>query len=114
MPALQPIVRGLKAGMVAVNDFAAYYAVQLPFGGVAGSGYGRFAGEEGLRGLCNTKAVCEDRFGWLGVKTAIPPPVQYPIASQDRSWRFTQGVVEVGYGASARKVAGVTKILKNM
>ncbi|KAL7899767.1 Aldehyde/histidinol dehydrogenase [Trichoderma sp. SZMC 28014] len=113
-PALQPIVRGLKAGMVAVNDFAAYYAVQLPFGGVAGSGYGRFAGEEGLRGLCNTKAVCEDRFGWLGVKTAIPPPVQYPIASQDRSWRFTQGVVEVGYGAPARKVAGVTKILKNM
>ncbi|KAL6896969.1 Aldehyde/histidinol dehydrogenase [Trichoderma evansii] len=113
-PALQPIVRGLKAGMVAVNDFAAYYAVQLPFGGVAGSGYGRFAGEEGLRGLCNTKAVCEDRFGWLGVKTAIPPPVQYPIASQDRSWRFTQGVVEVGYGSSVRKVAGVTKILKNM
>ncbi|GFP54515.1 putative aldehyde dehydrogenase-like protein YHR039C [Trichoderma asperellum] len=113
-PALRPIVRGLKAGMVAVNDFAAYYAVQLPFGGVAGSGYGRFAGEEGLRGLCNIKAVCEDRFGWLGVKTAIPPPVQYPIASQDRSWRFTQGVVEVGYGASARKVAGVTKILKNM
>ncbi|KAL7792627.1 ALDH-like protein [Trichoderma ceciliae] len=113
-PALQPIVRGLKAGMVAVNDFAAYYAVQLPFGGVAGSGYGRFAGEEGLRGLCNIKAVCEDRFGWLGIKTAIPPPVQYPIVSQDRSWRFTQGVVEVGYGASARKVAGVTKILKNM
>ncbi|KAL7920828.1 Aldehyde/histidinol dehydrogenase [Trichoderma austrokoningii] len=113
-PALQPIVRGLKAGMVAVNDFAAYYAVQLPFGGVAGSGYGRFAGEEGLRGLCNIKAVCEDRFGWLGIKTAIPPPVQYPIASQDRSWRFTQGVVEVGYGASATKVAGVAKILKNM
>ncbi|KAL6806518.1 ALDH-like protein [Trichoderma sp. SZMC 28013] len=113
-PALQPIVRGLKAGMVAVNDFAAYYAVQLPFGGVAGSGYGRFAGEEGLRGLCNTKAVCQDRFGWLGIKTAIPPPVQYPVASQDRSWRFTQGVVEVGYGSSATKVAGVTKILKNM
>ncbi|KAH6605613.1 aldehyde dehydrogenase [Trichoderma cornu-damae] len=113
-PALRPIVRGLKAGMVAVNDFAAYYAVQLPFGGVAGSGYGRFAGEEGLRGLCNTKAVCEDRFGWLGIKTAIPPPVQYPIASQDRSWRFAQGVVEVGYGASATKVAGVAKILKNM
>jgi acyl-CoA reductase-like NAD-dependent aldehyde dehydrogenase len=113
-PALQPIVRGLKAGMVAVNDFAAYYAVQLPFGGVAGSGYGRFAGEEGLRGLCNTKAVCEDRFGWLGIKTAIPPPVQYPVANQDRSWRFTQGVVELGYGAPARKVAGLTKILKNM
>jgi acyl-CoA reductase-like NAD-dependent aldehyde dehydrogenase len=113
-PALKPIVRGLKAGMVAVNDFAAYYAVQLPFGGVAGSGYGRFAGDEGLRGLCNIKAVCEDRFGWLGIKTAIPPPVQYPVPNQDRSWRFTQGVVELGYGALATKVAGLTKILKNM
>ncbi|TFA99743.1 Putative aldehyde dehydrogenase [Trichoderma ghanense] len=113
-PALKPIVSGLKAGMVAVNDFAAYYAVQLPFGGVAGSGYGRFAGEEGLRGLCNIKAVCEDRFGWLGIKTAIPPPVQYPVPNQDRSWRFTQGVVELGYGALATKVAGLSKILKNM
>ncbi|KAH0494855.1 hypothetical protein TgHK011_008440 [Trichoderma gracile] len=113
-PALAPIVRGLKAGMVAVNDFAAYYAVQLPFGGVAGSGYGRFAGEEGLRGLCNVKAVCEDRFGWLGIKTAIPPPVQYPVPNQDRSWRFTQGVVELGYGSLATKAAGLSKILKNM
>lgn len=113
-PALEPIVRGLKAGMVAVNDFAAYYAVQLPFGGVAGSGYGRFAGEEGLRGLCNVKAICEDRFGWLGVRTAIPPPVQYPVPNQDRSWRFTQGIVELGYGTLATKVAGLSKILKNM
>ncbi|KAL7812868.1 aldehyde dehydrogenase family [Trichoderma aethiopicum] len=113
-PALPAIVRGLKAGMVAVNDFAAYYAVQLPFGGVAGSGYGRFAGEEGLRGLCNVKAVCEDRFGWLGVRTAIPPPVQYPVPNQDRSWRFTQGVVELGYGTLATKAAGLSKILKNM
>ncbi|KAF4978584.1 hypothetical protein FZEAL_5056 [Fusarium zealandicum] len=113
-PNLQPIVKGLRAGMVAVNDFAVYYAVQLPFGGVAGSGYGRFAGEEGLRGLCNIKAVCEDRFGWLGIRTSIPPPVQYPVASQADSWKFTQGVVELGYGAPTRKVKGLAKILKNM
>lgn len=42
-------VSEIKAGMVAVNDFAAYYAVQLPFGGTKSSGHGRFAGEEGLR-----------------------------------------------------------------
>lgn len=36
------IVDGLKTGMVAVNDFGTTYAVQLPFGGVGGSGYGRF------------------------------------------------------------------------
>ncbi|OAQ94224.1 oxidoreductase (Msc7) [Purpureocillium lilacinum] len=113
-PALEHVVRGLRAGMVAVNDFAAYYAVQLPFGGVAGSGYGRFAGEEGLRGMCNLKSVCEDRFGWLGVRTAIPPPVQYPVPSQQRSWNFTQGVVELGYGGPARKAKGLARLLKNM
>ncbi|KAK2598923.1 Meiotic Sister-Chromatid recombination aldehyde dehydrogenase [Conoideocrella luteorostrata] len=113
-PAMGPIVRGLKAGMVAVNDFGAYYAVQLPFGGVAGSGYGRFAGEEGLKGLCNIKSVCEDRFGWMGVRTGIPPPVQYPVPSQEKGWKFTQGVVEVGYGEGPRKVRGLGRILGNM
>ncbi|KAM0286329.1 hypothetical protein ACHAO9_008258 [Fusarium lateritium] len=113
-PNLQPIVKGLRAGMVAVNDFAVYYAVQLPFGGVGGSGYGRFAGEEGLRGLCNAKAICEDRFGWLGIRTSIPPPVQYPIKSQSDSWKFTHGVVELGYGAPIRKLQGLGKILANM
>ena len=113
-PALAPIVRGLRAGMVAVNDFAAYYAVQLPFGGVAGSGYGRFAGEEGLRGLCNIKSICEDRFGWLGVRTSIPPPVQYPVPSQKKGWNFTQGVVEVGYGEPVRKIRGLARMMKNM
>jgi acyl-CoA reductase-like NAD-dependent aldehyde dehydrogenase len=113
-PILQSVVSGLKAGMVAVNDFAVYYAVQLPFGGVAGSGYGRFAGEEGLRGLCNIKSVCEDRFGWLGIRTSIPPPMRYPVGSQDKSWRFAQGVVELGYGGAATKATGLAKILKNM
>ena len=113
-PAMQPIVRGLKAGMVAVNDFAVFYAVQLPFGGVAGSGYGRFAGDEGLRGLCNMKSICEDRFGWLGIKTAIPPPVQYPIADQNKSWDFTQGIVELGYGEVTRKISGLGRVLKGM
>ncbi|AEO65120.1 uncharacterized protein THITE_2044375 [Thermothielavioides terrestris NRRL 8126] len=113
-PRLAALVRGIKAGMVAVNDFGATYAVQLPFGGVSGSGYGRFAGEEGLRGLCNVKAVCEDRFAWLGVRTAIPPPIRYPVLDQERSWRFARGVVEVGYGMDiARKLRGVLGIVKN-
>ena len=114
-PRLKEIVRGLRAGMVAVNDFGATYAVQLPFGGVGGSGYGRFAGEEGLRGLCNIKAVCEDRLAWLGVRTAIPRPMQYPVPDQQRSWRFAKGVVEVGYGITLRnKVQGVLEILKGL
>ncbi|KAG6006607.1 hypothetical protein E4U21_006829 [Claviceps maximensis] len=113
-PAMTPIIHGLKAGMVAVNDFAVYYPAQLPFGGVAGSGYGRFAGEEGLRGICNIKSVCQDRFGWLGIRTAIPPPVQYPVASQDKGWEFAQGVVELGHGGWLRKAKGLRRILGNM
>lgn len=113
-PAMGPIVRGLRAGMVAVNDFAVFYAVQLPFGGVGGSGYGRFAGDEGLRGMCNMKSICEDRFGWLGIRTSIPPPVQYPIGSQQKGHTFTQGIVELGYGDLGRKASGLGKIVKNM
>jgi acyl-CoA reductase-like NAD-dependent aldehyde dehydrogenase len=111
---LRTVVAGVRAGNVAVNDFGAFYAVQMPFGGAGGSGYGRFAGEEGLRGLCNIKSVCEDRFGWLGIRTAIPPPIQYPVQDQERSWRFTKGIVDVGYRLSvSRKVGGVVNILRN-
>lgn len=113
-PALKPIIRGLKSGMVAVNDFAVYYAVQLPFGGVRGSGYGRFAGEEGLRGLCNIKSVCEDKFGFLGIRTAIPPPLQYPVKDQNRGWRFAHAIVELGYGGITTKLQGVFQVLRNM
>ncbi|KAI1300433.1 Aldehyde/histidinol dehydrogenase [Xylaria venustula] len=114
-PVLRAIVHGVRAGGVAVNDFAVYYAIQLPFGGVAGSGYGRFAGEEGLRGLCNIKSVCEDRFGALGIRTAIPGPARYPVASQERGWRFTKGVVGIGYGLTlADKVWAVLDILRNL
>ncbi|KAI3531455.1 aldehyde dehydrogenase [Colletotrichum abscissum] len=113
-PVLRAVVDCLNTGMVAVNDFGATYAVQLPFGGVGGSGYGRFAGEEGLRGLCNIKSICVDRFGWLGVRTAIPPPVKYPVPDQERSWRFTRGVVGVGYAQSlAGKFRGILDIMKN-
>lgn len=113
-PRLHEIVKGLRVGMVAVNDFATMYAVQLPFGGVGGSGYGRFAGDEGLRGLCNLKSVCEDRWGWLGVRTAIPKSLRYPVPDQSRSWRFGKGIVEVGYGPTLkRKIQGVWGILRS-
>ena len=48
--------------MTSINDFATTYMCQsLPFGGVKESGFDRFAGVEGLRGLCIPKAVAEDR-----------------------------------------------------
>ncbi|KAJ4297478.1 Meiotic Sister-Chromatid recombination aldehyde dehydrogenase [Kalmusia sp. IMI 367209] len=96
---LERVVHSVHAGMVAVNDFAVTYMVQLPFGGVKGSGYGRFAGAEGLRSLCNMKAVTRDR--WPGVKTSIPGPMDLPLegpGAGKRAWKMAQGVVWVGYG----------------
>ena len=113
-PVLRAVVKGIRSGGVAVNDFAVFYAVQLPFGGVGGSGYGRFAGEEGLRGLCNIKSICEDRFGWLGVRTAIPPPAQYPVKNQDGAWRFARGIVRLGYSLGiGGMVEGIVDVVKN-
>ncbi|KAK7756590.1 Meiotic Sister-Chromatid recombination aldehyde dehydrogenase [Diatrype stigma] len=122
-PLLDLVARGIRAGGVAVNDFAVFYAVQLPFGGVGGSGYGRFAGEEGLRGLCHLKSVCADRWvislpfcNWdVGARTAIPPPARYPVADQERAARFAAGVVGLGYGEGVLgKARGVWGVLGNM
>ncbi len=108
------VVAGVRAGMVAVNDFAVYYAVQLPFGGVGGSGYGRFAGREGLQSLCNAKSVCEDRFGWLGVRTGLPAVVQYPVRSQQGGWAFVKGLITFGYGLTlGQKVQGLREVIRN-
>lgn len=110
---LQSVAAGVKTGMVAINDFAAYYAVQLPFGGVRGSGYGRFAGEEGLRGLCNGKSICVDRWGWMGVKTAIPAGLDYPM--RETAWEMGKGVVELGYGETLRrKIRGLRRMIGGM
>ena len=50
--------------MTAINEFGGItYMVQgLTFGGVKASGYGRMNGREGLRSMCNIKAVVDDRF----------------------------------------------------
>lgn len=78
--------RLLECGMVSVNDFGVFYLNQdLPFGGVKSSGYGRFGGPEGLRGLTNPKAIVEDRFPWL-VQTSIPRTLDYPVRSLVQSW----------------------------
>ncbi|KIX05716.1 uncharacterized protein Z518_03688 [Rhinocladiella mackenziei CBS 650.93] len=90
-------VHEIKAGMVAVNDFGAYYACSMPFGGVGGSGYGRFGGAEGLQALSNVKSVCQEAW-WakmLGIKTKIPLKLQYPVSPD--GWNVSKGVVGTGY-----------------
>jgi acyl-CoA reductase-like NAD-dependent aldehyde dehydrogenase len=109
---LDAVVHGVKAGMVSVNDFAVYYLCQLPFGGVKGSGYGRFAGEEGLRGLCNLKSVSRD---WIpGVATSIPGVVDYEIKDAGRAWRFVTGIVELATGMGLwERARGLARLIRN-
>ena len=110
---LERTAKEVRAGMISINDFAVYYAVSLPFGGIKGSGYGRFGGEEGLRSICNTKAVCLDRFPGL-ISTSIPPALDYPIEGARRAWEVCRGVVELGYGTELfRRVGGLWRIVRN-
>lgn len=120
-PDVTACVTQIQAGMVSVNDFGSYYAVQLPFGGVKASGYGRFAGEEGLRGICNVKSVCVDRFPKI-VATRIPPRVDYPIQkgldekqNGNGAWQMCKGIVETGYELTiGGRVRGIVRLLSNM
>ncbi|KAI3620191.1 hypothetical protein CBS9595_002158 [Malassezia furfur] len=83
----------LECGMVNINDFGISYLNQgLPFGGCKDSGYGRFAGPEGLLGLTRPKAMTEDwAFGI--VQTSIPPVVDYPVRDTAKSWTLCRVLV---------------------
>jgi len=113
---VQKCVKEIRAGSVAVNDFATFYVCSMPFGGRDGSGYGRFGGEEGLRGLSNTKSVCEDA-PWaklLGIQTRIPAILRYPIHGK-RGWETVRGIVGTGYGIGlAARLQGVRMLLRGL
>ncbi|XP_050372539.1 aldehyde dehydrogenase 22A1 [Argentina anserina] len=90
------ITSQIQCGVAAINDFASNYMCQsLPFGGVKDSGFGRFAGVEGLRACCLVKSVVEDRW-WPYIKTKIPKPIQYPIG--ENGFEFQGSLVEALYG----------------
>ncbi|URE40340.1 Aldehyde dehydrogenase family [Musa troglodytarum] len=107
------IASQLHCGVAAINDFASTYMCQsLPFGGVKHSGFGRFAGVEGLRACCLVKSVVEDRW-WPYIKTVIPKPIQYPVA--ENAFEFQQSLVEALYGLNVwdrlRALTSVVKII---
>ncbi|XP_050218007.1 aldehyde dehydrogenase 22A1 [Mercurialis annua] len=107
------ITSQIHCGVAAVNDFASSYMCQsLPFGGVKDSGFGRFAGVEGLRACCLAKAVVEDRW-WPYIKTKIPKPIQYPVS--ENGFEFQQSLVAALYGLNIwdrlRALVNVLKML---
>ncbi|CAI4501828.1 BGN_3a_G0023540.mRNA.1.CDS.1 [Saccharomyces cerevisiae] len=89
------VANSLQTGNVAINDFATFYVCQLPFGGINGSGYGKFGGEEGLLGLCNAKSVCFDTLPF--VSTQIPKPLDYPIRNNAKAWNFVKSFIVGAY-----------------
>ncbi|KAH8120042.1 meiotic sister-chromatid recombination aldehyde dehydrogenase [Phellopilus nigrolimitatus] len=107
------IAKRLECGMVSVNDFAVFYLNQdLPFGGLKASGYGRFAGPEGLRSLTNPKAIVVDRWPFL-FQTSIPPPLDYPIRSLANSWEFVGGLIQLIHGDTMRtRLQGIVQLIK--
>ena len=81
----------------------------LPFGGVKESGFDKFGGVEGLRGMCYTKAVCEDRLPFL--VTTVPPELQYPV--KPHSFRMVCGIVHFFYGVGLySNLCGLCRLLK--
>ncbi|ORC90775.1 aldehyde dehydrogenase [Trypanosoma theileri] len=98
----------LKTGMTNINDFGINYLCQsLPFGGVKISGFDRFAGREGLRGNCVARASTVDRIP--GVKTTIPPVLQYPIT--EAAFSFMECLSVVIYGRLLPAMTSVMKLI---
>ncbi|XP_065863809.1 aldehyde dehydrogenase 22A1 [Euphorbia lathyris] len=109
------IASQIHCGVAAINDFASNYMCQsLPFGGVKDSGFGRFAGIEGLRACCLVKSVVEDRW-WPYIKTVIPKPIQYPVS--ENGFDFQISLVEALYGLNIwdrlRALVNVLKIVSD-
>ncbi|KAK7049325.1 Meiotic Sister-Chromatid recombination aldehyde dehydrogenase [Paramarasmius palmivorus] len=109
------VAKKLECGMVSVNDFAVFYPQlnqDLPFGGTKASGYGRFGGPEGLRGLTNPKVIVVDRWPNF-VQTSIPKVLDYPIRSLSISLEFTTGLTRFLYAEGWRpRIGGLIRLIR--
>ena len=87
-----------------------YYTYQfLIFHLLEISSYDRFAGPEGLRGLCNIRSVCEDKISFI--RNSIPPPMAYP--STGVGHLFAKGLINMFYSPfSVGKLEGLYNVIK--
>jgi hypothetical protein len=70
----------------------------------------RFGGVEGLRGMCYPKVIVEDRWPFL-MRTAIPPPLQYPV--QPFGFEFVHALCKMFYGSSiGMQLSGLGSVMK--
>mmetsp|Transcript_102032 Transcript_102032/g.286774 ORF Transcript_102032/g.286774 Transcript_102032/m.286774 type:complete len:607 (-) Transcript_102032:122-1942(-) len=100
----------LEAGMSSVNDVegTTYLSQSLPFGGFKDSGFGRFAGPEGLRGLCNERAIVQNRVAFL--KPSIPRPIAYPANGKGAA--FCMALNQLLYGCTVTaRLRGIVDII---
>jgi acyl-CoA reductase-like NAD-dependent aldehyde dehydrogenase len=101
----------LEAGMTSVNDVegTTYLSQSLPFGGFKDSGFERFAGPEGLRGLCNVRSIVENRAPFL--QPSIPRPIAYPANGQGPAFCLALNQILYGHSLAAR-ASGILSIIK--
>lgn len=79
----------------------------LPFGGAKLSGFGRFAGPEGLRDFCHQQAIVTDRFP---LRTPQPTWLSYPLPVYAPD--IMKGALGILYAHGARaKLAFMGKML---
>lgn len=88
------LARRIQAGSVVVNDVLTNYAtIEVPFGGVKQSGFGRVHGADALRDMAETKHISLDRFA--------PPsrdPLWFPYTP--KSFHWTMRGVRMLFGGS--------------
>jgi len=100
-----------NTGMFTANDFGVNYLIQsLPFGGVKESGFGRFAGPEGLQACCLERSIVVDRIP--GIRTSIPKAIDYPMDTA-RGMGFGKGLIKLFYGGLFEKIEGILDLIRN-
>jgi acyl-CoA reductase-like NAD-dependent aldehyde dehydrogenase len=106
------IGNAIRSGMFTVNDFGVNYLIQsLPFGGLKESGFGRFAGPEGLRACCVERSIVKDRIP--GVRTTIPSAINYPIDAK-KGLPFGMSLINLFYSENIfGKLGGIVGLIKH-
>jgi acyl-CoA reductase-like NAD-dependent aldehyde dehydrogenase len=77
------IASRIRAGQVHINDVVSPVGnPSLPFGGVGGSGFGRYHGEDGLLAFVNRRGVSASPSWWPSEPFWFPYRGKYPAARQ--------------------------------